>query len=638
MKFSKSVLFLSFLGLFASCEEKKAPTSDKPNPPEIVEAKGDSHSYANTDEISTKHLHLEMDVDFEKETIYGIARHEMVNTGTKTAIFDIKNLSIQKVTIGPKEEEVETTYLIGEYDSLLGQPLSVTVDSNTRFVNIYYQTTDACEALDWLDPQMTTGKKFPFLYSQGQAILTRSWIPVQDTPSNRITYSADVKVPVELMAVMSADNPRELDSLGEYHFEMKQAIPCYLIALAVGDLRYKDLNENCGVYAEPELIEASATEFEDLPTMKLTAEKLYGKYQWNQYDVIVLPYSFPFGGMENPRLTFANPTILAGDKSLVSVIAHELAHSWSGNLVTNAGWDDFWLNEGFTVYIENRIMEELEGKEVADMLALVEFQEMENEISDILTGEFPEDSKLKLALEGRNPDEGMTSVAYVKGAFFLKTLEQEVGRNNFDVFLKRYFKEFAFKTVTTEEFEKFLNDRLLHPMRLKFNTKEWLYEEGLPKNCIQIKSPRFEKMKKLVDKMVAGDNIFKPVKIKGKKSHVLVREDHITQEWLTFIRALPDTLPMAAYRNLDAKLNFKACGNSEIMFEWYMKNISAGNKAIQPDLRRFLLKVGRRKYIEPLFERLIETEENKAFALKVYAQARSNYHFVTRNTIDGLLK
>ncbi len=638
MKRTQTILLFSLVGLLFSCEEKVPLKKEKSNSTsEIVEDKENPHSYSNTNEINTKHLHLEMDVDFETQTIYGIARHEMNNSGTKEAIFDIKNLSIQKVTLG-KEEEIETTYLIGENDSLLGQPLTVTIDSNTRFVNIYYQTTDKCEALDWLEPKMTSGKKYPFLYSQGQAILTRSWIPVQDAPSNRITYSADVKVPSELLALMSAENPTELDSLGEYHFEMKQAIPCYLIALAVGDLRYRDLSENCGVYAEPELIEASAAEFEDLPTMKLTAEKLFGKYQWEQYDVIVLPYSFPFGGMENPRLTFANPTLITGDKSLTSVIAHELAHSWSGNLVTNSGWDDFWLNEGFTVYIENRIMEEMEGKEIADMLSLVEFQELETEMVDISAGEFPEDTKLKLALDDRNPDDGMTSVAYIKGAYFLKTLEKEVGRSNFDVFLKRYFKHFAFKTVTTEEFEKFLNDRLLHPMRIKFNTEEWLYEGGLPKNCVKIVSERFEKVQKLVDKVVAEENIFKPVKVKGKKPHVLERGDLITQEWVTFIRALPDTLPVQTFNKLDAKLNFKNCGNSEIMFEWYLKNIAAGNKSVYPSMKRFLTKVGRRKYVEPLFEELVKTEENKAWALKTYEPIRDNYHFVTRNTVDGILR
>lgn len=634
--FLSTLLILLFTGL-SSCEDTETISNETNENIPVEQEKPDTHSYANLDEIYTKHLHLDMDVNFENQTIYGIARHEMVNKGTGTAIFDVKNISIQKVTIG-KDEEVETTYLLGEYDSLLGQPLHVTVDSTSRFVNIYYQTTDKCEALDWLAPELTTGKKHPFLYSQGQAILTRSWIPLQDTPANRITYSADVKVPQELLAVMSADNPRELDTLGHYHFEMKQAIPCYLIALAVGDLRYADLNENCGVYAEPELIDACAKEFEDLPTMKLVAEKLFGKYQWGQYDVIVLPYSFPFGGMENPKLTFANPTLITGDKSLVSVIAHELAHSWSGNLVTNSSWDDFWLNEGFTVYIENRIMEELEGEEVANMLSLIEFQELQREMDHISASSFPEDSQLKLALKGRNPDEGMTSVAYVKGAYFLKTLENRVGKSNFDIFLRRYFREFAFQTITTEEFEDFLNKRLLNPMRIRFNTKEWLYKPGLPSNCIKIKSERFETVQTYVDLLVDGKDIFKANYKNGKKLQIKQRDQFITQEWLSFIRALPDTLPIKTFKQLDAKLNFKSSGNAEIMFEWYLKNIVAGNKAVFPPMKRFLKKVGRRKYVEPLFAELVKTPDNKVWALEVYEEAKNNYHFVTKNTVEAILK
>jgi leukotriene-A4 hydrolase len=324
------------------------------------------------------------------------------------------------------------------------------------------------------------------MYSQGQTVLTRTWIPIQDTPANRITYSADVKVPKEFLAIMSADNPAEKNATGEYHFEMKQPIPAYLIAIAVGNIEYRSLGKNCGVYSEPELIETAANEFVDLQKMITAAEKLYGNYRWEQYDVIVLPYSFPFGGMENPRLTFANP---------VSVIAHELAHSWSGNLVTNASWDDFWLNEGFTVYFENRIMEELYGKEVANILAVIEFQELQRTLKRIDA----RDTKLKLNLSQRNPDDGMTDIAYIKGAYFLRTLEDVVGRQKFDRFMKKYFDDHAFSTLTTEDFIAYLDKNLLIPNKIKFNTNEWVYKSGIPANCIQIESPRLEKVEKLAD-------------------------------------------------------------------------------------------------------------------------------------------
>ncbi len=643
----KNVLLYAFVLILWVTNSCDGPPKAENNSSINTEGLADAHSYANVDQIRTKHLHLELDVNFENHTIYGVARHEMINSGTDTAIFDIKGLEIQKVTLG-SEKETETDFLIGQFDkdSVLGQPLIVTVNQDTRFVNIYYKTTDNSEALDWLSPELTLGKKHPFLYTQGQAILTRTWIPVQDSPSNRITYSAKIKVPEQLLPIMSASNPTSKNAAGIYEFEMKQAIPCYLIALAVGDLSYRKLGNNCGVYSEPELIEQCAFEFVDLPKMIRAAENLYGKYLWDQYDLIVLPYSFPYGGMENPRLTFLNPTILAGDRSLVSVVAHELAHSWSGNLVTNSSWNDFWLNEGFTVYFENRIMEELYGKEIADMLMLIERQELDAEIADMMNGKHPEDTKLKLTLEGRNPDDGMTQIAYVKGALFLKTLEQQSGRKKMDNFLRAYFKEFAFKTITTEQFLSYLETNLLDKYKLRFNADEWVYQEGLPENCVNIHSERFKEVELLADRFAAGENIFKKtvkyVKVKGKKNKKkivdeLTRDKYVTQEWQGFIRRLPKDLSAERMKELDAHLNFRDWGNTEIMTEWYVLGINNNYEELKPSIERFLLKIGRRKYLMPIYKALAKKSSDKEWAKKVFAQAKTSYHAVSRNSVQELL-
>ena len=609
----------------------------------------DAHSYSNVHEIHTKHLHLDLDVNFDNKTIYGVARHEMINSGADTAIFDIKGLEIQKVTIGKENSEKETDYMIGQWDkdSILGQPLLVTVKPETKFVNIYYKTTDRSEALDWLSPELTSGKKHPFVYTQGQAILTRSWIPLQDSPSNRITYSATIKVPKDLLPIMSASNPKSKNETGIYNFYMKQPIPCYLIALAVGDLTYRRLGPNSGVYSEPELIYASAYEFADLPKMVRASEKLYGKYLWDQYDLIVLPYSFPFGGMENPRLTFLNPTVIAGDRSLVSVVAHELAHSWSGNLVTNSSWNDFWLNEGFTVYFENRIMEELYGKEIADMLMLTEYHELQNELEEIMNSDYPEDTKLKLSLDGRNPDDGMTQIAYVKGALFLKTLEQEVGRKHFDEFLRSYFKAFEFKTINTEQFLEYLNKELLKKRNVTFNSDEWIYQEGLPDNCVKIRSTRFEEVQSLADRFVAGEDIFakkvKYIKVKGRKKkkkvvEQLTRDRFITQEWQAFIRRLPKNISVERMKVLDANLNFKDWGNTEIMTEWYVLGINNGYEELKPSIEKFLKKIGRRKYLMPIYKALAKKPADKKWAKGVFNATKNNYHAVSRNTVEEILK
>jgi hypothetical protein len=645
--FIRVLLYFFSIGIIGvSCNV--LPDAKKVSPTEqLADSTFDNHSYANIHEVYTKHVHLDLDVNFENKTIYGVARHEIVNRGTDTAIFDIKHLEIQKVTLG-RGNEKETSYMIGKWDkdSILGQPLLISIKPGTKYINIYYETTEKTEAIDWLAPNLTEGEDLPFMYTQGQAILTRTWIPIQDSPTNRLTYSADVHVPEEMMAIMSASNPTKKAVDGKYHFEMKQPIPCYLIALASGNIEYRSLGNNCGVYAEPKVLGKAANELVDLPRMMRAAEGLYGPYKWDQYDVLVLPYSFPFGGMENPRLTFLSPTVIAGDRSLVSVVAHELAHSWSGNLVTNASWEDFWLNEGFTVYFENRIMEELFGKDVADILALIEFAELQDELKTIAKSKYPQDAQLKLELRGRNPDDGMTDIAYVKGAFFLKTLEEKVGREKFDVFLSSYFTNHAFKTITTSQFEDYLNGHLFDLHDLTFNTKEWIYGKGLPSNCLKIYSPRLENMKQLAKRFSRGEKIFaKKVtwkKIKGRKRRKkeilqLKRTDHITQEWQTFIRSLPSTVNAEQLAEIDQYLNFSNWGNAEVQYEWFIRTIQANYETVKPSIAGFLKRIGRRKYVLPIYEELAKTPENKQWASELFQSIKAEYHPITRMSIEEVL-
>lgn len=637
-------LLLFSIVLLWSCSE--APNKQPAATEQLSQRPHDDHSYANLEQINTQHLHLDLEVDFVAQTIYGIARHQMRNRGADTAIFDVKGLLIQKVTLGSKGKEKETDFTIGpmDKDSIIGQALLVNVDSKTTAVNIYYQTTDASAALDWLDTTLTSSKTKPFLYTQGQAILTRTWIPIQDSPSNRITYSADVKVPNDLLALMSAKNPTSLHKNGLYHFEMDKAIPSYLIALAVGDIGFKDLGSNCGVYAEKELLTDCAKEFEDLPQMMRVAEDLYGAYQWGRYDVLVLPYSFPFGGMENPMLTFANPTLLTGDKSLVSVVAHELAHSWSGNLVTNNSWSDLWLNEGTTVYFEQRIMEALRGKEIADILAQVEFGELQQTLAEMAADSSIQDSKLHLDLVNRDPDIAMSDIAYVKGAFFFRTLEAAVGRDQLDLFLKKYFKHFAFQTITAARFTKYLEAQLLAKSTTDFNYRQWIYEPGLPQNCIAIAAPRLDQIKLFAEAFNSGENPFKPIvkykwirkngKRKPSKQRIQVQyTDYLIQEWQLFIRALdPQTKPKRL-KSLDQQFHFSQTQNSEILCDWF---VLAANSdyifEIEPQLKAFLQKIGRRKFVLPIYEALAKSPEGLKLGRDIFQKAKANYHSVTRNS------
>ena len=592
----------------------------------------DVHSYANIEDIRTTHLHLELDVNFENKKIYGVARHEMSKHDVDVAIFDIKGLEIIKITTGG-ETEKNVDFIIGEYSEQMGRALKVSIDNATKFINIYYQTTEKTEALDWLAPEQTTGKQHPYLYTQGQAILTRSWIPLQDSPLNRITYSADVKVPNGVIALMSANNPKERNDENVYHFEMKQRIPSYLIALAVGDMVYSSLGDNCGVYSEKELAEDCIYEFTDLPKMITAASAIYGEYQWDQYDIVMLPYSFPFGGMENPRLTFANPTILAGDRSSTSVIAHELAHSWSGNLVTNATWDDFWLNEGFTVYFENRIMEALYGKEEADILATIEYQDLLASIEAIENSEHPEDSHLKLHLNGRAPDDGMTDIAYVKGAFFLRTLEETAGRELLDEFLNNYFVKHSFQSITTEDFLVDLKADLLEAHNIEFNAEEWIYQPGMPDNHAVIESPRLNNMIQLANNL-NEDNVITSV-FENK-----TRNDYTTQEWLAFVRTLDNSTSNKTMLTLNNQFKFSSEGNSILKSDWFKLCARSGFRDVQSDMQAFLVKIGRRWLVEGVYQALMDSDNQSdhVFARETFKKASSSYHFVTRTTIAEIVE
>lgn len=579
------------------------------------------HSFSQPNDAVITHLDLDINVDFEKEIIQGKASYLIENNDASQIILDSKFLTIEKV----QADGEDTTFSLGDFNEQLGNALKIEISKNTKRVTIFYKTTHKTEALQWLKPQQTADKNHPFLFTQGQAILTRTWIPIQDSPQVRITYNAKVQVPNQLMAVMSAENPKAKTQDGKYTFKMAQPISPYLIALAVGDIDYKAISNRTGIYAEKSILDKAHYEFSDMENMVVAAEELYGAYAWEQFDVIVLPPSFPFGGMENPRLTFATPTVIAGDKSLTSLIAHELAHSWSGNLVTNATWDDFWLNEGFTVYFEMRIMEALYGKDRANMLASIARQDLEEEVEGFK--DTPDETKLKLSLKGRNPDDGMNSIAYDKGYLFLRTLEETAGREKFDAFLKNYFKTHAFSTISTEKFIAFLNENLLEKHNITFNTNEWVYKAGIPSNQSIITSDKFETVEKTIKQIVKTNKVDKAI-----------TKDWTTQEWVHFVRNFPSDIKTEHLTLIDDAFNLTNSNNSYIAMVWFEQTINHdyhGNN-VDSKIEDFLIKVGRRWYVSTIFtafKRNNKTDE----ALAIYNKARQNYHSVTANTIDALL-
>jgi len=587
----------------------------------------DPHSYARPSEVVVTHLHLDIRVDFEQEIIEGDARLDIKKAQNASLLrLDTKELSIKEVwTIDHEGQTKKAQFEVQDADPILGSALIVEINESILSVQVRYSTSPHAEALKWLNPQQTAGKKHPFLLTQSQAINARTWIPIQDGPGMRFTYSARVQVPPHLMAVMSATNPTERSTTGIYEFEMCQPIPAYLLALAVGDFTFKSLGPRTGVYAEPVMLEASAYELAEMEDMLRLAEGLYGPYRWDRYDVIVLPPSFPFGGMENPRLTFATPTIIVGDRSLTSLIAHELAHSWSGNLVTNATWNELWINEGFTVYFEYRIMEALKGREYSEMLAQLSLYDLKAEIAEV--GDSNPDTHLYLQLEGRNPDDGVTSIPYEKGYYFLRLIANTVGRERFDAFLASYFNAHAFKSMDTPTFLSYIKEHLLTQEEEKqINIPAWIYGPGLPSNLPTPNSNRFEKVEAEIEKWKTG-----------AAATSLASSKWTTHEWLHFIRHLPTPLTESQMIELDNAFGLTSSKNPEIQCAWYQLCLQKGYNQANEAIEAFLIRVGRRKFLSPLYKEMVKTESGTQMAMSIYTKARPNYHPISTNTIDKIV-
>lgn len=592
----------------------------------------DVHTFGNVDQVRTTHLSLDLSLDFDKKVMNGSCVVKLAYADAKGAAYvdlDTRMLTIESVT-NPADNSPLKYELTKDARDYMGAKLRIHLnDPKTPAVKITYVTDPGAGALQWLDPAQTTSKKKPFLLTQSQAILARTWIPCMDSPGVRVTYDAVVRVPEGITPVMSAAHGQHEPDKGIYRFDMKHPIPPYLIALAAGEIAFKAISDRCGVYAEPAVVEKAAWEFADMEKMVVAAEKLYGKYRWDRWDAIVLPPSFPFGGMENPMLTFATPTLLAGDRSLVNVMAHELAHSWSGNLVTNATWSDFWLNEGFTTYFERRIVESLYGKDTAQMQWLLGQRDLKHEIVEMAATD-QEFAKLYQDLSKHDPDAAFSTVPYDKGANFLLVLEQHFGRAKFDTFLKSYFDQHAFQTMTTEKFLTFLRENLFKGdekawATLKVDT--WISDPGIPGNMIIPASQSFEKTRTAA----------KTFADKGDTS-VVKKDKWNTEEWLDFLNSLPEKVDHARLKQLDDFASLSQAGNSEILFAWQMVCIRNTYKPSFASLEDFLLRQGRRKFLKPLYQAMMANPETKTMAKQIYTKARDGYHPISTATIDAIVK
>ena len=593
--------------------------SETPKTVQAIKSGKDYHSYGNPDEVKVTNLALDLTVDFTDKMLKGSVEIEFtrVNADAKQLVLDTRDLTILKVSAAGNE----LNYNLAEADAVLGSALTIDLPETGNKVKVEYQTSPEASGVQWLTPAQTAGKKQPFLFTQAQAIHARSFIPLQDSPQVRVTYQATIRTPKELLAVMSAANDPDTARDGEYEFAMPQPIPSYLIALAVGDLHFKAMGERTGVYSEAYILDAAAAEFEDTESMLIATEKTFGPYSWDRYDLLILPPSFPFGGMENPRLSFITPTVIAGDKSLVSLIAHELAHSWSGNTVTNATWRDLWLNEGFTTYLTYRIMEMVYGEKRFAMEAVLGRQDLQADIDTLPA----DDQIMAIDLRGRDPDAVFSNIPYEKGALFLRELEQKVGRATFDEFLLGYFKHFAFQSITTDEFEAYLQANLVeqHSDVLSMDRiNQWIHSAGVPEGAPVPESDAFTTVDQARNGWLAG----------SLAAANIDNDDWTVHQWLYFLNNMPEKLSQAQLAELDAAFDLTASRNNEIAHSWLLISVNNWYEPAFTRLHEYLVSIGRNKLVKPLYKALSQTPEGKKLGQKAFAQAKDGYHPLTVKT------
>ncbi|MCH8929304.1 MAG: M1 family metallopeptidase [Proteobacteria bacterium] len=586
----------------------------------------DYFSFANSDQFVTRHLELDLTVDFAARQLVGSVRLSMerLDPAARELVLDSHTLHIERVSVAlPDGSARDAEFLIGASVKKLGEPLTISLpdgfDPDPAFsVTIHYRTDPGATALQWLPPELTAGGKHPFLFSQSQDIHARSWIPLQDTPSVRVTYSATIRTPPELLALMSADNDPLTARSGEYRFEMPQPIPSYLLAIAVGDLFFAPLGPQTGVYAEPEVLAAAAHEFADTQNMLDAAAEMYGDYQWGRYDLLILPPSFPYGGMENPRLSFITPTVIAGDRSLVSLIAHELAHSWSGNLVSNRTWRDIWLNEGVTSYLDKRLMEELFGKERADEERVIDYRELIEQLPDIK----PAMQALAPRLGSEDIEETQGTVHYKKGQLLLDYLEHAFGRDVFDRFLAGYFDHFRFEAISSEQFLVYLTDNLLelYPGKVsQEQVEQWLYQPGLPEDAVIPQSASLQRAADLALRWADGEASLQTVSLADWSPLAVVH----------FIKTLPDTLSNEQLTELDQRNGLSSTRNAEIGRAWFIQVAKRRYQPAYESMRQHLIRYGRMRLVVPVYKALIENGQDKALAEEIFALAKPGYHPIT---------
>ncbi|KAL5569206.1 hypothetical protein UlMin_025781 [Ulmus minor] len=604
----------------------------------------DPHSFTDSTHPLTTHISISLYLDFASSTIHGSALLSLSQPHSGSLSLDARSLTIHSV-VEPKSS-APLPFSLSEPDPIKGCHLSVSLSNHSSLL-LVFSTSPSSSALQWLSPPQTFNKTYPFVYTQCQAIHARSVFPCQDTPAARVCYSARLNIPRQLSAVMSARHvERRAPVAGEAallvcgeslwcaegrvveEFVMEQPIPPYLFAFAVGELGFREVGPRTRVFAEavPGVLDSAATEFAGTEDMIRQGERLFGPYDWERFDLLVLPPSFCYGGMENPRMVFLTPTVIKGDASGAQVVAHELAHSWTGNLITNKTNEHFWLNEGFTTYAERRIVEAVQGEDKAVLNIGIGWRGLNDEMERFK--DRMEFTKLKTNQEGVDPDDVYSQVPYEKGFQFVWRIERQVGRPAFDEFLKKYIATFKFQSIDTDTFLDFLKANI-PGIEKEIDLVLWTEGTGIPPDAYEPVSSLYTKIVSLANEFNVGR---------------MPREDEVAdwrgQEWELYLENLPKSIEASQILALDSRYRLSESKDYEVKVAFLQLALASKCRDYYGEVEKTLKEVGRMKYLRPLYTALVEgngKEEEKILAKRVFAEARVCYHPIAQNVVESIL-
>ena len=620
----------------------------------------DVNTYSNFDEVIQKHVDLDVSIDFKRQQMFGIVKttYEILNESLQQIILDLHGPNISSINIINEElDEIPLEYEIYDKNDdkdALGTPLIIYLEplkkeNNVEYekifsnkeitISIVFKTNDKCNGIQYLTKEQTYTKNYPFMFTQCEAILCRTLFPCQDTPSVKATYSVKTSISPPLTFLFGGiTKSHYYDSIQKKKimcFEQNVPIPSYLVAFVAGELEFAKISRRCGVWAEKGLASKAAKEFVDAEKYIEIAENYFNHpYEWKTYNILVLPFSFPFGGMENPNLTFVTPALLAGDRSMSNVIGHEISHSWTGNLVTNKNWANFWVNEGFTKFMERKLDKALLGEEMEKLEAIVGNNSLISAIQ--MFGEDSNFTSLSPDYTGIDPDDGFSTIPYEKGYQFLVFLEEKVGEDIFREIMSKYIDTYKYKSVDWTDFKKIYeeyvteknNRRIARKILNGIDWSKWVTEKGFPTYKMEFKSKYTDEVDDLIQQFLDGkedpENAYKTFK-NWHTNVKLVFLDEIKKN----IENFDENLILVIKKELNLVEEY----NDDVKAIWYEITLVKGLNDEIDNIKNFLLTHGRMKYLKPLYFRWIQLDLKRAKAF--FEKNKYLYHPIARRLIQN---